>query len=74
MNTHAEVANVQNLSTGIVDTYPGLPIIMPYPEGELDSHILQKAVPDGTTPREKFSNTLVGYISQIIRLSFLKNC
>ena len=66
MNTNAEDGNVQNLSTGIVDTYSGLPLIIPYPEGELDPHLLQKPVPD-STPREKFSNTLVGCISQIIR-------
>ena len=46
------------------------PMIMPFPEGDLDNQLLIKGSShiDNLTTREKFSNTLVGCITQMIRI------
>lgn len=71
VQTQPDENNDQQMNTTI-DPYGGQisGMMMPFPSGELDSQLLLKGSPhvETTTTRERFSNTLVGCITQMIRI------
>ena len=62
------------MNTTIVDPYGNQisSMMIPFTEGEIDSRLLMKGthLMEGPTTREKFSNTLVGCISNISSIEF----
>lgn len=66
----ADEISEQQIATTIVDPY-GNPIptlMIPFSEGDIDSRLLMKSthMMEGPTTRERFSNTLVGCITNIV--------
>ena len=66
----------QPMNTTIVDSYGNQisSIMNPFTEREIDSRVMMKGthLMEGPTTREKFNNTLVGCISNIISIEY--NC